>query len=60
MRDYLEEIRENWDNAYWRADHPEVMAILAAVLTGLVGLLFVWLELRLRRRVVYLPETRDV
>jgi hypothetical protein len=60
MRDYLNELAENWDDAYWRADHPEVLAVLAAVLTGLVGLVFVWLELRIRRNAIVLPEARDV
>ena len=49
MREYLEELRENWDNAYWRADHPEVMAIVVAILSGLLGLVFTFLEIRMRR-----------
>lgn len=49
MADYLAELRENWDDPYWRADHPEVMAILIAIVSGLIGLTFVALELWMRR-----------
>lgn len=47
IRGYLEELRDHWDDAYWRADHPEVMAVVLAVLTGAIGLLFAWLQMRL-------------
>lgn len=47
MREYLAELRDNWDDAYWRADHPEVMAVVLAIATGLIGLTFAWLETRL-------------
>lgn len=50
VREYLEELRDHWDDAYWRADHPEAMAVLIAVLTGVIGLFFAWLELLLHRR----------
>jgi hypothetical protein len=59
MREYLEDLRENWDDAYWRADHPEVIAVVIAVLTGVLGLAFVWVEIRMRRSVL-LPQTADV
>jgi hypothetical protein len=58
MSDYLQDLRDNWDNAYWRADHPEVFAVLAAVLTGLIGLAFVWIEMRIRR--THLPTPKDM
>jgi hypothetical protein len=49
VREYLEELREHWTDSYWRADHPEVMAALVAVITGLVGLAFAWLQAQLLR-----------
>jgi hypothetical protein len=58
MREYLEELRENWDDAYWRADHPEVVAVLVAIITGAIGLLFAWIEISLHR--IRLPEAKDV
>jgi hypothetical protein len=51
MREYLEELREHWNDSYWRADHIEVTAALAAIITGLIGLMFAWLETILRREV---------
>lgn len=48
MSDYWQEIRDNWDDPYWRASHPEVMAVLVGVLSGIIGLTFVGLELWMR------------
>ncbi len=59
MKDWLEELRDHWSDAYWHADHPEVKALALAILTGLIGLVFVWLELRLRHR-YRLPQTQEV
>lgn len=47
-REYLEELREHWDDSYWRADHPEVLAVVIALLTGAIGLAFAWLESRIK------------
>lgn len=49
MREYLEELREHWDDSYWRADHPEVMAVLIGLITGILGLLFAYLETAMRK-----------
>lgn len=46
MREFLDELREHWDDSYWWADHQ----LLMAVLLGLVGLAFTAAELWLRRR----------
>jgi hypothetical protein len=59
MRDYLQDLLENWDDDYWRADHPEVIAAALAVLTGLIGLAFAWLEARIVAH-TRLPTARDV
>jgi hypothetical protein len=48
MREYLNELREHWDDPYWRADHPEVMAVVVALITGMLGLLFAYLESRIK------------
>lgn len=59
IRQWLEDAREHWDDSYWHADHPEVKAALIAIVTGLIGLLFAWLEARLQQR-YKLPEVNDV
>jgi hypothetical protein len=50
LEEWLEDLRENWDDPYWRADHPEVQALIVAVVTGLVGLAFAWFEILLQQR----------
>lgn len=60
MREYLEELRDNWTDAYWRADHPEVMAVVVALLTGAIGLTFAFVELQLLRQRSTLPTARDM
>ena len=44
LREWLEELRENWTDPYWRADHPEVQAFIVAIVTGVIGLAFAFLE----------------
>lgn len=44
LRDWWEDLRENWNDPYWRADHPEVQAFIIAVVTGVIGLAFALLE----------------
>lgn len=48
MREYLDELRENWTDPYWRADHPEVTAVMLGVISGTIALLFAWLEIRIK------------
>lgn len=59
MSEYLRELLDNWDDDYWRADHPEVIAVAIAIVTGLIGLGFAWLESRILQQ-THLPEARDV
>ncbi len=50
LRDYLDELRENWRNAYWWADHTFLQTVLACTLVGMIGLVFKWAELSLEAR----------
>lgn len=49
LREYLEDLRDNWDDPYWRADHPEVVAAMIAIVSGAVSLIFTFLDLLIRR-----------
>lgn len=51
MSEWLEELREKWSDSYWRLDHPEVAAIIIALATGLIGLLFTYLQARIAKSV---------
>lgn len=57
--DYLKEAWEHRADSYWHADHPEIRAVLIAILTGLIGLAFAWIQQHLLQR-YQLPETNDV
>lgn len=50
IRDFLEDARDHWDDHYWRADHPEFTAVVVAVATGIIGLLFTWLNAKILAR----------
>lgn len=56
LREYLTELRENWSDPYWRLDHPEVVALGLAVITGIIGLLFATLQAFIQRRLS--PDAR--
>lgn len=47
-REFVEELRENWDDAYWWADHPSLRIALMSIVAGVIGLLFTWLETRIK------------
>jgi len=51
VSDFLAELREHWDDGYWWADRQLLLAVLAALATGIVGLGFAYLEARVRARV---------
>lgn len=51
-REWWEDVRENWDDPYWRADHPEVLAVALAIITGAIGLLFAALQALVQRRLL--------
>lgn len=48
LRDFLDELRENWDDHYWWARHQALQITLLGILSGLIGLLFTWLEARVQ------------
>ena len=52
LREWWAEVRENWDNPYWRADHPEIVAVCVALATGIIGLLFAVLQAVIERRLI--------
>lgn len=52
MREYLTDIRENWRDGYWRADHPEfqmIVALAGFLLMGLMRVGFNVLDLLITR-----------
>ena len=51
MRDWLENLRDKWSDSYWRLDHPEITAVAIAIATGILGLLFAYLQARIQRSV---------
>jgi hypothetical protein len=48
VREWIDDLRDHWDDSYWHADHPEVKMTLIAIITGLLGLLFAWLEAKIQ------------
>jgi hypothetical protein len=44
MIENLRNYWEKWQDSYWRLDHPEITAIAIALATGLIGLLFAYLQ----------------
>lgn len=48
-REWWDDVRDNWQDAYWRADHPEVVAVAIAIITGAIGLLFAALQALIQR-----------
>lgn len=59
LQDQLRDLRDHWDDRYWWADHAELRAALIAIITGILGLMFAWLQLTLERR-YRLPRTEDI
>lgn len=47
VRKFLEDARDHWDDHYWRADHPEFTAVIIAIATGILGLLFTWAQAKI-------------
>lgn len=53
MREYLRDVRENWRDDYWRADHPEfqmAVAITGFLIMGLLRLGLHIIDLLVTRR----------
>lgn len=51
MRELAQELRENWTDGYWWADHELLATTLAAVIGATVSLAGVYLETLLKRSV---------
>lgn len=47
--EFLDDLRLNWDDHYWWARHQALQASLVAVLVGVIGLFFRYLEARVQR-----------
>lgn len=50
LRAYLEDVRENWRDSYWWADHVFLQTALACLLAGMIGFMFKWGELLLESK----------
>jgi hypothetical protein len=46
--EFLRELRENWDDHYWWARHQALQAAVVAIVVGAIGLMFTWLETRMK------------
>lgn len=47
MREFLDELREHWDDGYWWADRQLLLAVLVCVATGLLELALTYLKARI-------------
>lgn len=50
MKDKLQEVWEQVRDPYWRADHPEVAALIVSFITGFVGIFFAWVQAKIINR----------
>lgn len=48
LAEFLDDLRENWDDHYWWASHQALQAAVVAVIAGAISLIFAWLETRIR------------
>lgn len=49
MSEFLKELRDNWDNSYWWADHPTLRVALLSIISGAIGVLFVYLNVKVEQ-----------
>lgn len=49
MRETIEKLWDTVTDPYWRLDHPEFTALTLAVITGVIGLFFAWVQQRILR-----------
>jgi hypothetical protein len=50
-RETLGELRVHYDDTYWWADRPVARTIVMVVCAGTVGLVFAYLEIKLKARI---------
>lgn len=58
MREYLQDLRDNWRDDYWRADHPEfqmLVAVAGFLVMGLLRIGFNIVDLLITRRLTDVP-----
>lgn len=55
-RDFVTDLRENYDSTYWWADHPILRVALLSIVAGGVGLTFHYLQLRMDRNMIGAPN----
>lgn len=48
FREFVDELRDNWDDHYWWARHQGLQIALLAIVSGAIGLLFTYLEERVK------------
>lgn len=49
MVDFLKELREHWNDQYWWLDHQALRVALLAAMSGAIGLLFVYLQVKVEQ-----------
>ena len=47
LRELADELRQEWRNGYWWADHQALRVILMSLAAGMIGLVFHYAELRM-------------
>lgn len=52
MSELLSELRENWNDGYWWADHELLAAAVAATITATISLTGAYFEMRLKQRAI--------
>lgn len=58
MREYLRDVRDNWRDDYWRADHPEfqmAVAIAGFLIMGVLRIALHLVDLLIARRFGNVP-----
>lgn len=50
LQEFLEDLRDHWDDAYWWADHQLFQTVLACMIVGALGLAFKYVELRMTQQ----------
>lgn len=56
LREFVDDFRENWDDSYWWLDHQALRMGLLCVLSGVIGLFFLYLRLRLEAKLSPSPQ----
>lgn len=56
LREFVAELRANWRDSYWWADHQALRAALVSVLVGIIGVMFAYLQARATRAGLGVPS----